>query len=76
METANLLRRAEIAGLLDRSQAASAHQDLRRMPWQLYPYEPFGQRVWELPHNVTSYDAWPVGCPRCWRRPWQPWTES
>lgn len=32
VETANLLRRAEIAGLLDRSQAASAHQDLLRMP--------------------------------------------
>lgn len=30
------------------------------MPWQLYPYEPFGARVWELRHNVTAYDAWYV----------------
>lgn len=30
------------------------------MSWQLYPYEPFGARVWELRYNVTAYDAWYV----------------
>ncbi|MEX0657810.1 MAG: type II toxin-antitoxin system VapC family toxin [Egibacteraceae bacterium] len=60
VEAANLLRRSELAGGIDRSRAASAHQDLLRLPWQLYPYEPFGARVWELRPNVTAYDAWYV----------------
>jgi predicted nucleic acid-binding protein len=24
----------------------------------LFPFEPFAERIWELRHNVTSYDAW------------------
>ena len=27
---------------------------------ELFPFEPFASRVWELRHNVTSYDAWYV----------------
>ncbi len=27
---------------------------------QLFPFDPFAGRVWELRHNVTSYDAWYV----------------
>ena len=26
----------------------------------LFPFEPFADRIWELRHNVTSYDAWYV----------------
>jgi predicted nucleic acid-binding protein len=26
----------------------------------LVPFEPFAGRIWELRHNVTSYDAWYV----------------
>jgi predicted nucleic acid-binding protein len=26
----------------------------------LYSFEPFAIRIWELRHNVTSYDAWYV----------------
>ena len=25
---------------------------------ELFPFEPFASRIWELRHNVTSYDAW------------------
>ena len=25
-----------------------------------YPFEPFLDRVWELRHNLTAYDAWYV----------------
>jgi predicted nucleic acid-binding protein len=25
-----------------------------------FPFEPFADRIWELRHNVTSYDAWYV----------------
>ena len=27
---------------------------------ELFPFEPFADRIWELRHNVTSYDAWYV----------------
>jgi predicted nucleic acid-binding protein len=27
---------------------------------ELFPFEPFAGRIWELRHNVTSYDAWYV----------------
>jgi predicted nucleic acid-binding protein len=26
----------------------------------LFSFEPFAERVWELRHNVTCYDAWYV----------------
>jgi predicted nucleic acid-binding protein len=26
----------------------------------LFPYDPFADRVWELRQNVTAYDAWHV----------------
>jgi predicted nucleic acid-binding protein len=26
----------------------------------LFPFEPFAGRIWELRRNVTSYDAWYV----------------
>jgi predicted nucleic acid-binding protein len=26
----------------------------------LFPFEPFADRIWQLRHNVTSYDAWYV----------------
>ena len=60
VETANLLRRAETSGAVAPGTAAEAHEDLGRLPWQRFPYEPFAGRVWELRHNVTSYDAWYV----------------
>ena len=31
-----------------------------QLPMQLYPFEPFADRVWELRHNLTTYDAWYV----------------
>jgi predicted nucleic acid-binding protein len=27
---------------------------------ELFPFEPFADRIWALRHNVTSYDAWYV----------------
>jgi len=27
---------------------------------ELFPFEPFAGRIWELRHTVTSYDAWYV----------------
>ena len=25
---------------------------------ELFSFEPFANRIWDLRHNVTSYDAW------------------
>lgn len=33
---------------------------LEDRPIELFPYEPFAFRVWELRENLTAYDAWYV----------------
>jgi predicted nucleic acid-binding protein len=56
-ETANVLRRHQLAGRLEPAEASMAHRDLVSMPLQLWPYEPLADRVWELRDTVTAYDA-------------------
>ncbi len=60
VETANILRRATLAGEISADSAALAHADLADLPVELFPYAPFADRVWELRANVTCYDAWYV----------------
>jgi predicted nucleic acid-binding protein len=60
VEVANILRRAALAGELSADSAALAHADLLALRVALFPYEPFGGRVWELRSNLTAYDAWYV----------------
>ncbi len=60
VETTNILRRLERARQLASSEASAAHEDLTQLQIELYAYEPFADRVWELRHNLTSYDAWYV----------------
>lgn len=68
-EASNILRRLEIAGGITRSAANRAQTDLLRFDIDLFPFAPFGDRVWELRANLTSYDAWyaaiaeTLGCP-------------
>lgn len=59
-EIANVLRRRAAAGAMSTDQAAVAHADLSRLRVELFPYQPFGPRVWELRDTVTAYDAWYV----------------
>jgi predicted nucleic acid-binding protein len=40
--------------------ASLAHNDLLDLRVDLFGYEAFAQRVWELRENVTCYDAWYV----------------
>ncbi|HYN87426.1 MAG TPA: type II toxin-antitoxin system VapC family toxin [Ardenticatenaceae bacterium] len=56
-ECANIIRRHELARLVSPDQAVQAHADLVAMPLELWPYEAIGFRVWELRHNLSSYDA-------------------
>jgi predicted nucleic acid-binding protein len=60
VEVANFLRRSVLAGDLSADAASLAHRDLVDLRVELYPYEPHGNRVWELRGNLTAYDAWYV----------------
>jgi predicted nucleic acid-binding protein len=59
-EVANILRRAVMAGRISADAASLAHADLAQLRVELFPYEPFTDRIWALRANVTSYDAWYV----------------
>lgn len=57
VEVSNVLRRAVLGGRLGRDAAALAHRDLLQLPVTTFPFEPLGDRVWELHPAVTAYDA-------------------
>ncbi len=57
VETANILRRASLAGDITADSAALAHGDLLDLRVDLWPYAPLTERCWELRDNVTIYDA-------------------
>jgi predicted nucleic acid-binding protein len=60
VEVANVLRRANMSGEVSADTAALAHADLLSLRVELFAYEPFATRVWELRENVTAYDGWYV----------------
>ncbi|MDB6083024.1 MAG: type toxin-antitoxin system VapC family toxin [Gammaproteobacteria bacterium] len=53
-----MLRRLERAKLITTPEANGAQEDLMQIDLDLFSFEPFAGRIWELRHNVTSYDAW------------------
>ncbi len=59
-EATNIFRRLERARLISTPEANAAQDDLMQLDIDLFPFEPFAGRIWELRHNVTSYDAWYV----------------
>jgi predicted nucleic acid-binding protein len=59
-EATNIFRRLERAKLITTPEANAAQDDLMELDIDLFPFEPFADRIWELRHNVTSYDAWYV----------------
>lgn len=60
VEAANILRRASARGDISSDAAALAHADLLALGVDLFPYEPFASRVWELRENLSAYDGWYV----------------
>lgn len=60
VEATSILRRLERRGEISRIEANGARRDLLRRDIELLPFAPFADRVWELRHNVSSYDAWYV----------------
>lgn len=57
IETANVLRRLELTGLVPGPAARLAHDDLLALRVALYPYEPLALRAWTLRTNLTIDDA-------------------
>jgi predicted nucleic acid-binding protein len=60
VETINILRRLERAKEILPLEANLAQHDFLRLDIQLFPFNPFAERIWALRNNVTSYDAWYV----------------
>jgi predicted nucleic acid-binding protein len=56
-ETSNVLRRLELAKEISTAEANAAQEDLLQLNIELFSFQPFADRVWELRHNLTSYDA-------------------
>jgi predicted nucleic acid-binding protein len=68
-EVSNVLRRLEKAKLISVADANAGHDDLMRLDILLFPFEPFADRIWELRHKLTSYDAWYVALAEALRLP-------
>jgi predicted nucleic acid-binding protein len=60
VEVANILRRLERTKRITTAEANGAYDDLMQLAVELYSFDPFADRIWELRHNLTSYDAWYV----------------
>ena len=56
-ETANIIRRLELAGEVSADQAAQAHADMLDLAIEHWPYALLASRAWELRRNLSSYDA-------------------
>jgi predicted nucleic acid-binding protein len=60
VEVASVLRRAAMSGEISADTASMAHADLLSLRVELFSYESFATRVWELRDNVTADDGWYV----------------
>ena len=60
VEATNIFRRLERAKVVTTPEANAAQDDLMQLDMELFSFEPFAERIWELRHNLTSYDAWYV----------------
>jgi len=60
VEVTNIIRRLERAKEISGQDANAAYADFMELDLVLHSFEPLSDRIWELRHNVTSYDAWYV----------------
>ena len=56
-EVLHALRRMSMSDDLTTERAADARSDFAELAIVRYPHEPLNDRVWELRHNLTAYDA-------------------
>jgi predicted nucleic acid-binding protein len=57
IEMLHALRRLTIRGELTEDRAADARADFRELALVRYPHVELSDRIWELRHNLTPYDA-------------------
>ena len=57
VEVANALRRYALHGDLDQRQGRDALADLAAMSIERHGHQPLLERIWQLRHNLTAYDA-------------------
>ena len=69
VESANVPRRLERGREISEQEANAAFEDLMELNVELHEFEPFSERVWELSHNVTSYDGWYVALAEAFNLP-------
>jgi len=57
LEVAQVLRRYVSRGQIDPQRAREAFDDLRDLDLNRYPHDVLLDRIWELRHNASAYDA-------------------
>ena len=57
LEVTQVLRRYAAAGALTEDRGNQALEDLADLPVDRYPHHLFLDRIWQLRHNLTAYDA-------------------
>ena len=57
VEFLHVLRRLLRTGALSPDRAADARHDFQDLAIVRYSHEPLSDRMWQLPENVTAYDA-------------------
>jgi predicted nucleic acid-binding protein len=57
LEVAQVVRRYCAFGEIDSERGKEAIEDLKNLPINRYQHDIFLNRVWELRHNMTAYDA-------------------
>jgi predicted nucleic acid-binding protein len=60
VEVTNILRRLERAKEITTPEANAGYEDLMQLEVELFSFDSFSDRIWQLRHTVTSYDAWYV----------------
>jgi predicted nucleic acid-binding protein len=68
-EATNILRRLERSKQISSAEANAAQDDLMQLHLETFAFDPFAERIWELRHTVTSYDAWYVALAEALRLP-------
>ena len=57
LEVANALRHCLVRGEIDHRRGSEALADLTTMPIERHGHRPLLERIWQLRHNLTAYDA-------------------
>lgn len=57
IEVIHALRWLSLGGGLTEDQAADVRADFADLSIARYPHRPLSDRIWELRHNLTAYDA-------------------